>query len=596
MNRTYRFHNPGKDARETKPFLLRKRKRLRDHAFHYVAADDSTITDADGTRPIEAYRELSASAILTLTRHEADLIAMANPGARPPAVLEELHPWLPYRAFVPDSAIGYQSLRSVIARFAPKLYSTTAYCDQMWNTICNTLRRKTPCDERFHLAWHLPIQDVFILEEKRPDRIVIALDVNAMYSACMQHDIPHPAAMRRMEYGRDHSSGERLAAGLYRCRLSGPKTEFIRRHNPFTTFFCGRRLRTPLNEEIEVDLNEFEIAYYERHFSRIHLVDGVVADKLVPHPLAREARRAFARRRNYQMQGNKPLAGREKCLAMLLSSCGSRPGRSSQRFSGYSDAMMYLSDSYGISPPADEPTAATEAWIRRTKRLAMSWTTEGAVVVGPKRGDPSTCHMLGQRTVAHGRVHLLELMERVLALGPDTDICYANIDSVHFTVPSTRSDEVLTHLRADASDEMGAFKIEAVTQHGLWLEPGRYWLYSNGVEKFKNRSLGDGDHPFRDRAVYVTSRQIGDLHIPIRVTVRMDKSMSHLRTLHQDNDGIVRQRLIERGSEASFSETLNLLENSRASATALRLDAFRALNLLMTSPVPLPQNRAETHR
>ena len=71
--------------------------------------------------------------------------------------------------------------------------------------------------------------------------------------------------------------------------------------------------------------------------------------------------------------------------------------------------------------------------------------------------------------------------------------------------------------------------------------------------------------------------------------------MSHLRTLHQDNDGTVRQRLIERGSEASFSEILNLLENSRASATALRLHAFRALNLLMTSPVPLPQNRAETH-
>ena len=225
----------------------------------------------------------------------------------------------------------------------------------------------------------------------------------------------------------------------------------------------------------------------------------------------------------------------------------------------------------------------------------MSCTAVGAAVVGPKRGDRSTCHMLGQRTVAQGRVHLLKLMERVLALDPDIEICYANIDSVHFTVPSNKVDGTLTQLRDDASDEMGAFKIEAVTQHGLWLEPGRYWLYSNEVEKFKNRSLGDGDHPFRDRAVYVTSRQIGDLHIPIRVTVRMDKSMSHLRTLHQDNDGIVRQRLIERGSEASFSEILNLLENSRASATALRLEAFRALEQLMTSPVLLPQNRAEAH-
>lgn len=598
VSRTYRFHGPGKDAHEAGPFLLRKRKPLRARAFHYVAADEFSITDAAGTRPIECYRELSsARATLTLTRVESDLIAMANPGVRPPAVLEDLHPWLPYRAYVPNSVIGYQSLKSVLARFGPRLFSNAAYCDEMWNRICNSLRRKTVWDERFHLAWHAPIQDVFLLEERRPDRTVVALDVNAMYSTCMQQGIPHPAAIRHIECGRDYRAGEQLSAGLYRCRLSGTKTAFIRRHNPFTAFFCGRRLGAPLSDEIEVDLNEFEVSYFERHFSRIYLVDGVVADKVVPHPLAREARRLFACRRNYRTQDNKPLADREKVRATLLSSCAGRPGRSSQTFPAYTDAKAYLAERYGISPPADEPAAATEEWVRRAKRLALSSTDEGVEVVGPKLGDPSTCHMLGQRTVAQGRVRLLQLMESVLALDPDVEICYVNIDSVHISVPSTRSQAVLTCLNEIASDEMGAIKIEAVTRHGLWLEPGRYWLYSvDGVERFRNRSFGDGHQPFRDRSVYVTTRQVGEMHIPIRATIRMDKSMSHLRTLHEDIDGVVRQRLVERRSDGSFSEILELLESSRASATARRLEAFRSLQLLMTSPVPLPQNRAETHR
>lgn len=584
MNKVFRFHGPALDANWNSPLLLNKRKQRRVKAFHFVAADERTITDSNGTRPIEAFQEISSCTAATLTRREADLIALANPGSCPPTALEDMHPWLPRRSFVPSSKIGYQLLMETQTRFGSHLISASDYCDRMWNTICNALRRKTPLDERFYYAWHVPIQDVFVLEEKRVDRTVIALDVNAMYSACMQYEIPNPAAIHRIVLRRDYQIGQNLKAGLYRCNLSGPRTKFIREHNPFTTFFGGKRLRAPLDEIIEIDLNEFEIAYFKKHFCRIHLVDGIVSDRLVRHPLARESRRAFARRMNFRQQDNKPLENREKYLATLLSSCSNRPGRKSKNFSNRDSAMAYLLREHGISPPLDEPEAATASWMGRSKNLKLTPTGTEIVLSAPDQHDKSTCFMLGQRIVAHGRIHLLKLMERVLAVDPGAEICYVNIDSVHFSLPTERLGVALGCLQAEASEAMGSFKIEAVTRHGLWLEPGRYWLYSDKVDKFKNRSIGDGIRPFKDHAHHVTSRLIGDLHIPIKASVRLAKSLSHIRTLHEVGEGIVKQRLIERSCTASFSATLDLLESNLRSSTAKRLEAFEDLKHQMEQP------------
>lgn len=586
-SRIYRFHSPADDLSHLQPLLLRKRKRREVPTSHLIAADETTITDVNGTRPIEAFQELPRLSFLTLTRREADLIALANPGSRPPSALEDLHPWLPKRSFVPVSTIGYQALTDLCRRYGQHLVSAAAYCDEKWNTICNSVRRKSALDARFYFAWHLPIQDVFVLEERRSDRSIVALDVNAMYSACMQQDCPEPSALRHVIIDRKHRAGDRLASGLYRCRLEGPRTDFIRKHCPFRTFYCGRRLGASLADAIEVDLNEFEISYFERHFKHIHLVDAVIAANTVMHPLAREARRAFARRQNFRTQGNKPLADREKYLATLLSSCGSRPKRFECTFPDRSTAMEYLSTSYGITPPTDEPEIATDAWLRRNKGVLMAVNSSSTRIEAPNLEDRAACFMLGQRIVAKGRIHLLELMERVLTLGPGLEICYVNIDSVHFSIPRTQLDAALAKLRREASDAMGSFKIEAVTSHGLWLEPGRYWLYSDKVEKFRNRSIGDMARPFADRAFHVRSMRIGDLHIPVRASIRMARSMSDVRELDdKSGDGLVRQRLIERHPAATFEETLDRLERSRKTATSRRFGAFAELKGRLERPCP----------
>lgn len=587
MSKVYRYHCPTDLQLDSRPTLLRKRRRARDVEMSLVAADVASITDAKGARPIDAFQCSRSGRAWTLTRREADLIALANPGLEPPAVLEDFYPWLPHVPFLHDSTASYEAAVSTVRRFGKHFVTAGRYCDEKWNSVCNSIRRKNHLDARFFTAWHLPIQDVYVLEERRPDRTVVAIDFNAMYPACMQHSFPHPASLRQVSFDRAVDPREDLQLGLYRCILSDPSTGFIRDYNPFRTIFSGRRLLASLSEPVEVELNEFELDYYRRHFSRIYLRDAVVSADVIRHPLAKEARRCFSRRRNFRSQGNKPLADREKFLSTLLSSCTGRPNRKRIVFETRDEAIEHLRQTYGIRPLADEPDVAVDAWLRRGKAIAMASGAEGTYVDGADLRSVSACFMLGQRIVARGRTILLDMMERVLAAAPGVQLCYTNIDSIHFSLPTKHLEDAMSALRSEVSDDMGSFKIEAVTKHGLWLEPGRYWLFSDAVEKFRNQNIGVwADEPFRDHAIHVTGRRIDGLHIPIRVTTRMERSMSDARALKpQPDDGIVRHRLIEVRSDTSLSSVLDQLEQNRRSATPARLEAFRDLGRRMsTSP------------
>ena len=589
MSEVFRFHAPTDLPCSSAPTLLRKRKRYEPQEHELVAADFSTITVAAGTRAIETYQALPRRRSVTLTRREADLIAVSNPGSRAPAPLEDDHPWLPNKPFMNNSVASFDIASSLLRQHGGRLVSAAAYCDEKWSTICNSLRRKNDLDARFYTAWHLPVQDVYVLEERRPNRTVIAIDFNGMYSACMQHAFPKPSSLKLAHYDRPLEADEDLPCGLYRCILDGPTTEFISSYNPFRSFFSGRHLRAGVNEPITVDLNEFEVDYYRRHFRTIHLVDAVVSDSKVPHPLAKEVRRSFARRKNYRTQGNKPLADREKYLATLMASCANRPTRERRSFASRDEALAWLGTTYGISPPDDEPEIAVDIWLRGRKGINVSRSDNGVTVDAPNLRNGSACFLLGQRVVARGRTVLLGMMEKVLQLSSDVQICYTNIDSVHFSVPTDHVGKVMRSLSLEASDEMGSFKIEAVTRCGLWLEPGRYWLYSDVVEKFRNRGVGDRQSPFKDHATYVTHRKIGDLHIPIRGSVSMERSMSDLRSLNENPlTGVIEQRLVEIGNGSTFTNVLNELTHNQRNCTPTRVAAFMALKQSMDHPASLP--------
>lgn len=198
-------------------------------------------------------------------------------------------------------------------------------------------------------------------------------------------------------------------------------------------------------------------------------------------------------------------------------------------------------------------------------------------ITHPDPSSPYACHMLNQRVVAHGRILVLQLMEYVLSLDSDIQICYSNIDSVHFSLSSARLPMVLEQLEAKATGQMGSFKVEAVSECGLWLEPGRYWLYGEKIEKFRNRSVSSAKNPFRTSSYHMISRDLGGLHIPIIMLLRMERSMSSSRTLRTRPDGLEAQELISIDAKTIFSRYMAEVDCEGRKATARRIEAFTSL-------------------
>jgi len=577
MSSCFRFHEARELPCHLEKSLLRKRKRRSRGDLALLASDELTITDSAGTYPIDSYGEYPKLLPTVLTQKEADLIALANPGRRPPLVLEAIYPWLASHPFINSSPAGFKRIEVLYGRYRRHFITAAQFCDDKWATICNAVRQKNDLDACFYSAWHLPIQNVFVLEENREDRAVVAVDFNAMYSACMQYPFPKPSSLKIVRWDRQLTTLDKPKSGLYRCRVSRPTTEFIRAHNPFRSFWSGRYLGASLDEPILVDLNEFELEFYRRHFEAIHVVHAVVSEDEINHPLAKEAVRSFARRSNFRAQGNNTLADREKFLSTLLSSCSSRPRSTRSSFGRRDQAFQFLRSEYGIAPSADEPEAAVECWLESRGRISSFTDESGTAVAGPDLSDPAACFLFNQRIVARGRVMVLEMMEAICSRIPDALICYSNIDSIHFSLPKSELDDALDWLRSIASANKGSFKVEAVTDHGLWLEPGRYWLYSQNIEKFRNRGISAGGRPFRDHTIHVESRRIGDLHIPIRFGVSMQKTMSISHSIVADQVGVRHQRLVEVGEHTSFETVLAALERNRADTVPARTRAFAQL-------------------
>lgn len=242
--------------------------------------------------------------------------------------------------------------------------------------------------------------------------------------------------------------------------------------------------------------------------------------------------------------------------------------------------MQHVRSQYGIEIPPDEPEVASDIWLDGRKGVTVRDNGGCVELIGPALPSSYACHLLGQRIVARSRIVLLKMMERILGSAPDVQICYANIDSIHFSLPSVHKANVIAWLEREASELMGSFKIEAISRHGLWLEPGRYWLHSDDeIVKFRNRSIGDRQKPFADHSMHVATRRVGELYVPIKVTLDMERTMSPSRSIDIDtSDSLSRQSLIEVGDSTSFANVLDELERNKKWAIPARLQAFRHLH------------------
>lgn len=559
-------------------FRLKKKKQQSAPSWFFLGVDAEFFCDEHGRRSLTTFACPSNQISLTLTQREADLIAFNNPGQRPPKALEVIFPWIPPQKYLGNAEDEYNLLISVIQKYSAHFISSTNFCNLRWNTVCNSVRMVNSLDARFYSAWHLPLQDAFVLEETRPDRTVISIDYNAMYAACMQHMFPNPGALRLVKFNRELMPDEPLVPGLYRCRLGGEISQFIKKYNPFRHFLSGRYVGFSLECEISVDLNEFELDFYKSHFSKIYIEDAVITEELIVHPLALESRRSFSRRKNFKSQENKVLADREKFHMTLMASSTNRPNKQVHKFSEFKSALNFTRQRFGIWPHQSEPVAAVENWLSGKKSVSFFRGKNNIFVNMPALYDGSACFSLSQRIIARSRIIVLKQMEKLNSFASSIEICYCNIDSIHFSLPSNLLPLVFDRLLTNVSDKMGDYKIESITANGLWLEPGRYWLYTKNIEKFKNKGVSDGLNPFKERKSYIVIRNIEGLHIPIFASISMANTLSDSKGLMPDSKtGLNRHHFLNISNSFEYKHVLDQFILNRAQVIQHKMTAFYKL-------------------
>ena len=92
--------------------------------------------------------------------------------------------------------------------------------------------------------------------------------------------------------------------------------------------------------------------------------------------------------------------------------------------------------------------------------------------------------------IARARIKMMETISLFSGF-EDLEVCYANVDSLHVSVPRERYPKFQQFLceKNLLGENLGQLKIENTASYGIWFFPGRYWLYDEKVVQYKNINL-----------------------------------------------------------------------------------------------------------
>lgn len=312
-----------------------------------------------------------------------------------------------------------------------------------------TLRTKSPLDEWFY---HVPygVNTIHrVAMDKSPDQSVVGLDFNTMFPSCFkENNYPHPG---RLKHSREGYKLLTLCmtneiAGAFRCVISQPD-KFMQSYHMFAVGYGGLSLHTELPHQFQTLLHANEIQFWSNH-ANIEILEGVYSYHLIQHPLTGLANKIFQRRLDGDPVAKK-LAKQELVLmhASTARSLKTRADLTSMREQyGFSFDFLESLDTDTIELPLIECKA--------------------------------NVYCLQRQVLANARIKLLRLIEHNCVYFPQAKLCYANVDSLHYTMPSVTKEAFLG--AQDIGKAMGQLKVEFEGDAGLWLDPGRWWIANKG--------------------------------------------------------------------------------------------------------------------
>lgn len=350
------------------------------------------------------------------------------------------------------------------------------------------LRFKNTLDYFFAFAYNGGYSEVFKLQEKRSDRVVIALDYNSMFVDCMMDKFLEPKSIRYIKFKDTDLDISQLHNGLYRVVLENPKDGFFKKFHPFKYTLFGKSLAFNLSSDqsVEIMLFKNEIEYYQKFFHSVKIIEGFCTKNNINHPLKKFAKNLYHERLKYKQDNNILMDNLTKQKLIMIHSATNPKRYKHIYFHSKNEMVDYISRYYMIEFPSK--MSATEKLTlinsKNTFQFYKYKTGYKAKVVDYESYD--SIYSFSSQILANSRLKMIQTIERFLKFD-SVEICYCNIDSIHISIKKSEVENFLHKHKDMISSQLGDLKIESITNEGYWLDLGRYWLKNNNkIVMFKN--------------------------------------------------------------------------------------------------------------
>lgn len=400
-------------------------------------------------------------------------------------------------------------------------------------------------DSYFSIADGSPLRETFVVAEERVGRTVMALDVNSMFLHCMTKKFGLPSSLRRVKNVNELDLTQ-PPFGLYKVLLNSPKTEFIRNHHPFkwTEDFEDYPFYFSDDVEVEVYISSEEYSFYLKHFKFIKIIECFVFDSLIEHPLLQSGMSLFRKKQKANPGPRKNLL---KTELIHLHTVSNGKFFRSVRIAGLKNLEGAITNTFKLTNKSRSHEDIIRLSSKANSKFRVYNVDNEYEFCWRDIHNPGVVSSFGFQIISRSRVYMLEILEKLFAF-PGLDICYVNVDGIHFSIPEFKNEDFLNVFsEIISSSELGKFKIEAIAKNGYWFGQGHYYLTSdNELIKYKSgMTTAPGcEKPVQPKRVVKSIKKENQFKFITKVVIKQENTFSYKKQLINTGNFMHQKRLV----------------------------------------------------
>lgn len=387
---------------------------------------------------------------------------------------------------------GVESLKGVELSTLQEIFSQdvnnfSTFFSYASHVALKKIRNKIHSTKGYDEAWESSLQygwqEAFKLFENRPDRQILALDVNSQYPYAMSlGGYTNPKYMKRYKV-KSISDLAGVDNGIVLVKFD-IKDEWFKSIFPHYMYDDEGKKYFKYTQLDYIWLSVSELKAYLPYLANVEPLWLISSLNSIEHPLAGTVKHFYKKRLEYKGTNYEKII--KNFLVAIHSATNPRDFHEVRvEIDDYIKLNSYLYKNNILCSNPDE----IELFLGDNKTILKHIPSSRYI-------PPLTAEIYSK-----SRLIIFKLIEFLHINYPDVELCYINIDGIQLSIDRQIYDKILNSLK-DANligSELGQYKIEAEADIGVWTAPGRYYLLKDRkLVKKADISLRDEEFNYLD--------------------------------------------------------------------------------------------------